>query len=79
MSSIKTQAGVAINQNIGRGRHFSGKNPLINHYGRSRHPSKHKQKSPFLGITPISQPLWQLMNMCDWAIVSKWTVMGWTI
>jgi len=21
----------------------------------------------------------QLMNMCDWVIVSKWTVMGWTI
>jgi len=50
MSSIKTQAGVAINQNIGISRHFSGQNPLINHYGRSRHPSKHRHKSPFLGI-----------------------------
>jgi len=35
MSSIKTQAGVAINQYIGRDRHFSGQKPLINYWQKS--------------------------------------------
>jgi len=33
---------------------------LINQpFGRSRHQSKHRQKSPFFGIKPIHQSVWQ--------------------